>query len=694
MYITCASSRYNWLLLPFLVIVSVSLSAQNPQTYIQQSGMPIFTTTQAVELGFINLSNGNLHIEIPLGAFPQRGTMPTFAAKLIYDSRIWGFSDLSGGWKPYNPGSSDGISTVSTNSYCCGGWRFVTSADPGMVNNQSHYEDCNDSQEQINDGFLWTAADGTSHYFPIQTSFHNCPSDPPPDASGGADDGSGYFMKVTNAFTPVVLGPDGTQVYPQIEDTNGNYFSYDANTNVAIDTLGRVPVVVTPNCNGNSSLICYDVLNSAGGRSRYTATFMQIDVCTNFGVSGPDYCPGNPNYPYVPVTVIQSIALPNNTSYTFDYDAGTTPGKFGLLKTVTLPTGGQVGYTHAIFVESSGLRNLWVNSYSSNGNGWTLTPQVTVSCSGLQPCEQQITVTKPTGDKSVYTFGIWTSNGPWNTRIQYQKSDSTLLMDVQNDVPFDKCADQAATYTSTVTVPSQSGPSAVKKTSYAYPMTYSGSDNCWISAKTNPIRKDEYAFGQGVSGPLIRSTAYSYLSDSAYVARNITDRPLSEVVSDGVGNIAAQTQYEYDNYTEGIATTGAPQHDLNYGSGFLIRGNVTATSRWRNTDGAWLTTRNQFDDAGNVRKTTDPGQHVTTLDFTDDWAGSGCVSSNTQAYATMITNALSQQTKKKYYPCTGLTQSMRDQNDINAGRSGTTYTYDVIGRPLVTSLPDGGQTTS
>ena len=133
MYITCASSRYNWLLLPFLVIVSVSLSAQNPQTYIQQSGMPIFTTTQAVELGFINLSNGNLHIEIPLGAFPQRGTMPTFAAKLIYDSRIWGFSDLSGGWKPYNPGSSDGISTVSTNSYCCGGWRFVTSADPGMV---------------------------------------------------------------------------------------------------------------------------------------------------------------------------------------------------------------------------------------------------------------------------------------------------------------------------------------------------------------------------------------------------------------------------------------------------------------------------------------------------------------------------------------------------------------------------------
>ena len=38
--------------------------------------MPIFTTTQAVELGFINLSNGNLHIEIRTNRFCTADVAP------------------------------------------------------------------------------------------------------------------------------------------------------------------------------------------------------------------------------------------------------------------------------------------------------------------------------------------------------------------------------------------------------------------------------------------------------------------------------------------------------------------------------------------------------------------------------------------------------------------------------------------
>src|SRR5260221_11484124 len=58
------------------------------QNYLQEPGRPTFTSMEPVELGFVNVANGNLHLEIPLASFPQRGTSPlTFS--LVYDSRIW-----------------------------------------------------------------------------------------------------------------------------------------------------------------------------------------------------------------------------------------------------------------------------------------------------------------------------------------------------------------------------------------------------------------------------------------------------------------------------------------------------------------------------------------------------------------------------------------------------------------------------
>ena len=54
------------------------------------------------ELGFVNVANGNLHIEIPLASFPQRGSAPTLTYKLVYDSRIWQPVDTGSAyvWQP------------------------------------------------------------------------------------------------------------------------------------------------------------------------------------------------------------------------------------------------------------------------------------------------------------------------------------------------------------------------------------------------------------------------------------------------------------------------------------------------------------------------------------------------------------------------------------------------------------------
>jgi hypothetical protein len=51
-------------------------------------GVPTFTTALPVENGIIQLGMGDLHLEIPLGSFPQRNGKK-FTVSLMYDSNIW-----------------------------------------------------------------------------------------------------------------------------------------------------------------------------------------------------------------------------------------------------------------------------------------------------------------------------------------------------------------------------------------------------------------------------------------------------------------------------------------------------------------------------------------------------------------------------------------------------------------------------
>src|SRR5262249_33653384 len=157
---------------------------------------------------------------------------------------------------------------------------------------------------------------------------------------------------------------------------------------------------------------------------------------------------------------------------------------------------------------------------------------------------------------------------------------------------------------------------------------------------------------------------------------------------DGNANQVAQSKTAYDE-TALTVTSGASNHDYtNFGAGNLLRGNPTTVSHWRNTDGAWLSTTHAYDDLGTLRSTTDANANVTRFSYTDSWGTSSCVPSgvNTQGYVTQVTNALGQKTQTSYFPCTGLKQSGKDQNDINANRAGTTFTYDGMNRPVTVNF--------
>jgi len=96
-----------------------------------------------------------------------------------------------------------------------------------------------------------------------------------------------------------------------------------------------------------------------------------------------------------------------------------------------------------------------------------------------------------------------------------------------------------------------------------------------------------------------------------------------------------------------------------------------------------------------MRSSTDPAQNKITYSYSDSWSVSGCTPAgvNTLGFLTQITNALNFRTQASYYPCSGLMQSKRDENDIKANRAGTTFTHDNMNRLLTATYADGGQTS-
>jgi hypothetical protein len=94
-------------------------AAQDLSGYIFQTGQPSFLAVDKFPGGSAELSNGNLHIEIPLAGPSQRGSLP-INLKLVYDSRlIWAvalpaqkWTTTQGSW-----GASGHIGAL--------GWRIV-----------------------------------------------------------------------------------------------------------------------------------------------------------------------------------------------------------------------------------------------------------------------------------------------------------------------------------------------------------------------------------------------------------------------------------------------------------------------------------------------------------------------------------------------------------------------------------------
>lgn len=623
-------ARFVCLVWMFFTVLSLASHAQN---YLTATGAPTYSAPEPVEYGFVETANGNLHLEIPLGSFPQRGGTEPYVLRLVYDSHIWQVEGTQ--W----------TTRFSGNILIGAGWRYIDNVWGRISTTPYSWQGCGVD-------VAWTDSSGTARYFALPTVYNssgagNCSS----SANAFATDSSGYRLyKANNRFK--IYAPDGIIVYDGgydgpgwttdaqgnkivAIDSNGNYLS--VGNQGPVDTLGRVPSL-----KDNLSLV-YDLANSQssagptndGLRSRYTITHERVRLKTDFRQAGITEANGD-------VYLVQSITLPDGTSYSFKYDCDSSqnsnlctsgPGRsayYGVLTRLTLPTGGTISYDYTTFIDAFDKKSVWLASKSSAGGMWRYTPQVISRCSSPGPnCRQQLTSTKPNGDSTVYAFTL--DNGAWPTQVDSYES-GTLLSSVKNTWDFSQSCPlkdcQGHSYirktaeTTTLYAPSTA---LTKKVQYTY-----------LSPQTGLILKtQEWKFLPGASPtfPAIadRTTNISYYTGGP----NNINRPArvtlcnnsgSDPDCSGGGGKVSQTITTYDNYAAicGLGSglvdvSGVANHDdAAFGSTYYLRGNPTEVRRWI-SGSTYASTAYAYDTTGQVIRVRDANQNCTAYEYDDQF---------------------------------------------------------------------------
>ncbi|WP_348260991.1 RHS repeat-associated core domain-containing protein [Telmatobacter sp. DSM 110680] len=672
------TSRRLGIFCSMLAIAVVPLA--KAQGYLTAIGNYNFSQHVPVELGYYDPSTGDMHLVIPLGSWPQRGGSALGAA-LVYDSRIWFINNNT--WQPTNiPNSS-------------GGWRFQTVPvhSGGSPTHSTTIANCPGGSPgqryTYYNNFAWSDSTGEVHAFPILTQ------NDPLGCNGGsgssdteyAGDASGYVMSVTN-YTTVssIYDATGALVYPNstasIKDRNGNYFAWNGSGNPT-DTTGRTYVITTTNCNGHANQTCYDVSNSqntgTAGTSRFIATTESLSVQTLFQQSGVTEYSGT-------VTVLQSIQLPDNTTYQFTYDNG-GQGTYGELTGMTLPPGGSITYSYGTYFDMFGNHNRWLQSKTFGSAVWQYSAGNTTQCaSGYAYC-QTVTVFKPDGKAIGYTFGSnLGSAGSWLTNTTYYNANGST----QNPI-----VSTSTTWTSTSALGAMPATETTQMldASSPYPTTtvhysYTGTNIPLVST----ISEWNYYTGSLPSTPS-RITSFTY----GYFGKAFSyQQPTTVIVTDGAGTQTyRKTNITYDGGSLNSRTGIVNHDDANYGVSFTSRGNPTSIAKLVSGSN-YLTTSTSYDMTGQPVSATDASGHTSLMSYADNYYSDGSSTlpsaysppTPTNAYLTSVTLPLSGTFAYGYYYGTGQQALLQDQN------SAKTYLhyYDSLNRATEVISPISGWT--
>src|SRR5215831_1221666 len=650
------------------------------------TGYPENSIFHGSEIENVQLQNGNLHVNIPIWSAAGRGLNTSF--HFVYNNhgyRLVTQSFTGGGGFCQDTVGVDPLSPMILKGYGPMDYEFSSGA------------------KSISCGGIFTHSlinvfmrepDGTKHHF--------SPDPVTLDGTSGcgsgslqrtlyANDGSGWTIQLDSignilyatSKTGLKIGnitASGIPV-PLIVDANGNGLSQDPNTHQLSDTLGRV--ISSDGSYADSTGTQQTPTVVADGAGRPT----QITLPNGHGTYGFTYAP----------TVTTQLCQFSTADQCFESSNGG-----GEIASITLPTGGQISYTWGNWDE--GGREVATRTVTANGVTGVWTYHITNN--NTYPPNINAVITDPANKDMTYTLQPTTLGSLDQTEVkQYwdgAANASTLIKTVRTDID----GHSASIWTpQNISLPiretttwNQSNLVRKVETDWDLKTVFTSAAQTEVFSWKNPIEVREYDWGAGSPGPLLKRTHYSYrhleADGTSYFNQNLASLPTLTQMFDGAGNLLAQTQNTYDGTavasTGNCSTGGAPGHDYcNYGTGNNIRGNLTQSSKWLNTSNTWLSATNSYNDLGKVLTATDPGGHPTTFDYTDNWSGTACLPpSNTRAFATTVTNALGHRVLTSFYPCTSLPQSNKDENDILANGTGTTFTYDLLNRPIISQTLD------
>jgi RHS repeat-associated core domain len=703
--------------LVFVILFCVTLYGSRPasaQTNAQPVGganstgtMPYLSYESVRE--DINLSNGNVHFFIPLLTMPGRNGHGLslgvhyntknwiVKSQVVYPNHTvvyWAPAPNGGGWVANLP-SIGFAQNVYSGTVTPGGYSYY-----------------------CNGHYLVNLGDHASHAFPNRTGcYYNSvpPTQSPSKNVNVADSDDATYMRLdtSNTSDVVLRKKDGTIIHfgttSYITDSNGNQISFTkvGDTTTVTDTLGHNIVLQNDPTTHNLSQISYK--DSSGTTRTITFTYSDVSISPTFAHPAG----ATQVNPYT-AKLVSSITLPNSLSYRFAYN------NFAEVTQVFYPAGGYTKYDYSTFTAAPSapvdVREIVAKHVCPKSSGdcqaseeQTTTYAPTFASSGLTNQYMDVRDGTPAHNRTRYQFTN-TDSPREISRTIYNGESTPLKTTATTYRDLDQFGLPNAWSLPIQTTTTLNDSNQVSRIQYDYD-TYGAlilhddfnQPVLTTRAIDNPTETRNYAFGAGAPGAVIKRTDQTWLKtnpvngvDYSSTSVHILDRVSTELIFDPVisgSTPVAQTQFEYDNYSYGggIKPSGANQHDAGFGTTYGSRGNLTATKAWRNTDGAWLLTSKQYDDAGNILQTTDPLGHFTKFGYTDSWSDASCAppSGAVIAFPTVITNALNQANTYKYNSCTGTLASSTDPNGL-----ATTYSYDLMDRQTQANAADGGQTTT
>jgi RHS repeat-associated protein len=529
-----------------------------------------------------------------------------------------------------------------------------------------------------------------------------------------------------------IISPNGVQHLNSDtvrQDSNGNQVTINTTTNIMTDTLGRqipLPPTASTSSNASTSLCPTGALTPIsavywappgynGSSQEYL--FCYASVLVNINPTQPPYPTGEGSGP-VSVTMLQSITLPNGTSWLFAYNDtdGTTwegsPTNYGSLTQITLPTGGTISYTYVTLWTPTDLGSRWVASRTVNANDGTgpHTWNYSYGSSTQQGNGPPTVVTDPLLNDSTHTFQQFGPNGtPYDISSQYYQGSHT-----------------AGTLLKTVATTYQAASGGLNIENM-YPMVPVNTTTTWPNSQTTKTTSTydpgfSYVSDWGstgnsaIYGKIINNTVYDYPSatsvlrasntsyqafggtnSSYYLANNLLDLPCLVTVY-GPGSVPAQPNctpptfqsnqvaqmtYGYDEtslQSTGVSLTGESYPGNQTSVHRWLNGSTTATTNCNVTvSNGYLVSKKVYYNTGEVQKSTDPCGYATTYQYG---------SSNTGALPTAVTNNVSQVTTYGYDSNNLVVTSIQDPNQQT-----TTKNYDILSRLISIAYPDGGSTT-